>query len=132
VWYHSLNVHAPTENQINVMKYRLYKELECVFDKFSKYHMNILLDFNAKVGREDFFTPTIGNESLHEISNDNRVRVLVTVVERSKACTVFTCSEAWIVGLNPTQGMDVWCLCVYVHFSVFVLRRAESYQMSKI
>jgi hypothetical protein len=38
--------------------------------------MNILLgDFNAKVGREDVFKPTIGNDSLHEISNDNGVRV---------------------------------------------------------
>jgi hypothetical protein len=36
--------------------------------------MKILLgDFNAKVGREDIFKPTIGNESLHEISNDNEV-----------------------------------------------------------
>jgi hypothetical protein len=31
----------------------------------------------------------------------------VTVVERSKACTVFARSEAGIVGLNPTRGMDV-------------------------
>jgi endonuclease/exonuclease/phosphatase family metal-dependent hydrolase len=39
--------------------------------------MNILLgDFNAKVGREDIFKPTIGNESSHEISNDNGVRVV--------------------------------------------------------
>jgi hypothetical protein len=39
--------------------------------------MNILLgDFNAKVGREDIFKPTIGNESLYEISNDNGVRVV--------------------------------------------------------
>jgi hypothetical protein len=37
--------------------------------------MNILLDFNSKVGREDISKPTIGNESLHEISNDNGVRV---------------------------------------------------------
>jgi hypothetical protein len=30
--------------------------------------MKILLGyFNAKVGREDIFKPTIGNESLHEI-----------------------------------------------------------------
>jgi hypothetical protein len=36
--------------------------------------MKILLgDSNAKVGREDTFKPTTGNESLHEISNDNRV-----------------------------------------------------------
>jgi hypothetical protein len=31
----------------------------------------------------------------------------VTVVERSKACTVFARSEAGIAGSNPTQGMDV-------------------------
>jgi DNA repair ATPase RecN len=36
----------------------------------------ILGDFNAKVGRENMFKPTIGNESLHEISNDNVVRVV--------------------------------------------------------
>jgi hypothetical protein len=36
--------------------------------------MKILLaGFNAKVGREDIFKPTIGNESLHEISNEGRV-----------------------------------------------------------
>jgi hypothetical protein len=39
--------------------------------------MKILIgDFNAKVGREDIFKPIIGNESLHEASNDNRVRVV--------------------------------------------------------
>jgi hypothetical protein len=39
--------------------------------------MRILLgDFNAKVGRESIFKPTIGNESLHEISNDNGVRIV--------------------------------------------------------
>jgi hypothetical protein len=39
--------------------------------------MKILLgDFNAKVGRKDIVKPTIGNESLHEISNDNGVRVV--------------------------------------------------------
>jgi hypothetical protein len=39
-----------------------YEELERVFDKFPKYHMKILLgDFNAKVGMEEIFKPTIGN-----------------------------------------------------------------------
>jgi hypothetical protein len=39
--------------------------------------MKILLgDFNAKVGREDIFKPTIGNESLHKNSNDNGVRIV--------------------------------------------------------
>jgi hypothetical protein len=52
-------------------------ELEHVFAKFPKYHMKIMLrDFNAKVGREDIFKPTIWNESLHEINKDNGVRLV--------------------------------------------------------
>jgi len=39
--------------------------------------MKILLgDFNAKVGRENIFKPTIGTESLHQDSNDNGVRIV--------------------------------------------------------
>jgi hypothetical protein len=39
--------------------------------------MKIMLgDFNAKVGRENIFKPTIGNESLHQVSNDNGVRTV--------------------------------------------------------
>jgi hypothetical protein len=54
------------------VKDSFYEEFECMFDKFPKYYMTILLgDFNAKVGKEDIFKLTIGNESLHEISNDN-------------------------------------------------------------
>ncbi|PNF14992.1 hypothetical protein B7P43_G01525 [Cryptotermes secundus] len=67
--FNVMNVHAPTEDKIDDIKDRSYEELEHVFDKFPKYPMKILLgDFNAK--------PTIANESLHEISNDNGVRVV--------------------------------------------------------
>jgi len=39
--------------------------------------MKILFgDFNAKVGRENIFKPTIENESLHRGSNDNGVRTV--------------------------------------------------------
>jgi hypothetical protein len=70
-----LNVHVPIEDKIYDMKDRFYEELERVFDKFPKYHMNILFgEFKAKVGREDIFKATIGGESLHEISNDNGVK----------------------------------------------------------
>jgi hypothetical protein len=78
-WCHVivLNVHAPTEDKTDDVKGSFYEELERVFDKFAKYHMKILLeDFNAKIDREDICKPTIGNESLHEISNDNGVRVV--------------------------------------------------------
>jgi hypothetical protein len=72
-----LNVHAPTGDKIDYVKDSVYEKLERIFDKFPKYHMKILLgDFNAKVGKEDIFKPTIGNERLHEISNDNGVRVV--------------------------------------------------------
>jgi hypothetical protein len=67
-----LNVHAPTEDKTDDMKGRFYEELECVFDKYYKNHTQIVLGyFNAKVGREDMFKPTVENERIHEISNDN-------------------------------------------------------------
>jgi hypothetical protein len=78
-WCHIivLNVHAPTEDKTDDVKGSFYKELECVFDKSPKYHMQILLgNFSAKVGEKDIFKPTIENESLHEISNDNGVRLV--------------------------------------------------------
>jgi hypothetical protein len=78
-WCHSivLNVHAPTEDKTYDLEDSFYEELKRVFDKFPKYHMKILLgDFSAKVGREDIFKPTIGHESLNEISNDNGVRLV--------------------------------------------------------
>jgi hypothetical protein len=80
VWYCGiifLNVHAPAEVKINDVKDRFYEELERVFNKFPKYHIKFLLgDFNAKVGKADIFKPTIRNESLHEISDGNGVKVV--------------------------------------------------------
>jgi hypothetical protein len=59
------------------VKDSIYEELERVFDRFPKYHMQILLrDFSAKVGREDIFKYTVGNETLHEISYGNGVRLV--------------------------------------------------------
>jgi hypothetical protein len=43
--------------------------------------------------------------------------VLITVAAQSEAWTVFACSNAGIIGSNPTQGMDD---CVFV-YSVFML-----------
>jgi hypothetical protein len=72
-----LNVHAACEDKRDEETDSFYEELGRVFYQFPSYYMKILLDdFNAKVGRENIFKPTIGNESLHEISNDNGVRVL--------------------------------------------------------
>jgi hypothetical protein len=49
----------------------------CVFVQFPRCDTKISLgDFNAKVGREVILKPRIGYESLHEIGNDNGVRVV--------------------------------------------------------
>jgi exonuclease III len=72
-----LNVHDPPEDKDDNIKDSFYEELEEVFDQFPRYHIKISLgDFNAKVGREDIFNPIIGNENLHEASNDNGVKVV--------------------------------------------------------
>ena len=46
--------------------------------------MKMLLgDFNAKVGRENIFKPTNGQESLHQDSNDNGVRLVNFVTSKN-------------------------------------------------
>jgi len=72
-----VNVHAPSEGKSDESKDSIYEELEQVFDQFSKYHMKMLLgDCNPKVGRENSFKPTTGQESLHQDNNDNGVRLV--------------------------------------------------------
>ena len=74
--YIVLNTQAPSEVKSDDSKGSFYGELEQMFDYFSKYHMKIQLgDYNARVGREIIFKLTIGNESLHQDSNDNGVRI---------------------------------------------------------
>jgi hypothetical protein len=79
-----LKVHAPSEDKCDDTKDGFHEELECVLYQFLKYHMKILLRyFNAKVERDDILQPTIGNESLHEINNDNGVRVVNFATSRN-------------------------------------------------
>jgi hypothetical protein len=69
-------VHAPSEVKSDDSKDSFYEELGQVFDHFPRYVKILLGDFNAKVGGENIFKPTIGNESLHQDSNDNGVIIL--------------------------------------------------------
>jgi hypothetical protein len=72
-----LNAHARTEEKGDDSKDSFYEELGDIFYHFPKHHMKILLqDFNAKLGRDDSFKPTIGNESSHQDSNDNGIRAV--------------------------------------------------------
>jgi hypothetical protein len=72
-------MHVPTEDKSDNTKDSFYGELVHAFN-----HMKILFrDFNAKVGREYIFKPTIRNESLHEINNHNKVRVVNFATSRN-------------------------------------------------
>jgi hypothetical protein len=56
------------------------------------------------------------------------LRKPVTVDERSTACTVFARSEAGIMGSNPTKGIDVWYVYVFILclcFNVIRLRPCD-------
>ncbi|PSN38267.1 hypothetical protein C0J52_16903 [Blattella germanica] len=45
-----VNEYGPTEASDDTIKDEFYEELECVFDRLSRYHMKIVLgDFNAKI-----------------------------------------------------------------------------------
>jgi hypothetical protein len=96
-----LNVHAPTKDKIDDMKDSFYE------DKYHKYHMKIFLEnFIVKVGREDFLKPTIWNESLHEINNDNGVRIVnfATFKNLIVKSTVFPHHNIHIFTLKSRDG----------------------------
>jgi len=72
-----VNVHATSEEKSDEAKDSFYEELEQELDQFPKYHMKILLgDFYAKVGGKNIFKLKIEQESLHQDSNDNGVRLV--------------------------------------------------------
>ena len=72
-----LNVHAPSEEKSDDSKEFSWEIRASFFNHFPKYNMKILFgDFNAKVGGENIFKPTIGNDSLHQDINDIGVRIL--------------------------------------------------------
>jgi hypothetical protein len=49
----------------------------CVFEKFSKYRVaNLLGEFIAKVGKENISLQTFWCGNLHEINNDNGVKIV--------------------------------------------------------
>jgi hypothetical protein len=75
-------VYAPSEEKSGDSKGIFDEELKQSFYNFPKYHMKILLDFNAELGREDIFKPTFGNESLLQGRNDNGVSLVNFVTSK--------------------------------------------------
>jgi hypothetical protein len=70
-------VHDTCEVKSDDVKDSFYEELLLVPNQFPRYSMKILFsDFNVKVGKEDIFKSTVGNETSHETSKHNCVRVV--------------------------------------------------------
>jgi hypothetical protein len=65
-----------TQDKSDDTKNSFYEELELVFDQFHIYMKILLEEINAKVRRDNIFKLTIENETLHETSNDNGIRVV--------------------------------------------------------
>jgi hypothetical protein len=86
-------MHQMTEKVI-IEKTVFMRNLSMFFYNFSKYHLKFLLgDFNAKVGRESILKLTIGNESLHQYSNDNVIRIVHFAISKNvvvKSTKTFT------------------------------------------
>jgi hypothetical protein len=71
------------QRKVMIQKIDFYEELEQVFNHFPKYQMKIQLgDFKAKVGKENSFKPTVGNEKLHQDSNASGVRIVNFVTSK--------------------------------------------------
>jgi len=80
-------VRAPSEEKNDGSKDSFYEELEQVFYHLPRYHMQIIFgDFNEKVGREIIFKQTVGNDSLHEDSDDNDVRIVNFAISKKSSC----------------------------------------------
>jgi len=72
-----LNWYAPTEEDDDDIKSTFYDRIEQIYDHLPSHAIIIVLgDFNAKIGKEIIYRPTIGKESLHEVSNDNGLWII--------------------------------------------------------
>lgn len=79
-----INGYAPTEDKEDEVKDIFYENLDNVCDRIPTNKVKILLeDFNAKIGQEVVYRPTIGKKSLHKISNDNGTRLVNFAMTRS-------------------------------------------------
>jgi len=79
-----INIRAPTNEKTEQVKEEFYNLLEQNINQIANSDIKIILgDFNAKVGKEDIYKPTIGSESLHNETNNNGIKnYLIRIVQR--------------------------------------------------
>lgn len=103
-----ISVHAPTEEKGEEEKDSFYDTLSRMYDNLPRYDVKIILgDFNAKIGKESAYMPTIGRYSKHEISNDNGIRAIDLAIEKGMiiSSTKFPHKEIHKVTWNSPDGL---------------------------
>jgi hypothetical protein len=82
---YSKNVHAPTNEKPGEIKeviYNLLDQILCCITSSDIKIIHVLGDFNGKVGKRNLYKPTIGNESLHNETNDNGMKMIQFAVSK--------------------------------------------------
>jgi len=78
-----INVHAPTNEKTEEIKEEFYNLLEQNINQIANSDIKIILgDFNAKVGKENIYKHIIGDESLHNETNNNGIRMIQFAISK--------------------------------------------------
>lgn len=84
--YSLISIYAPTNDKPDDMKDEFYESLDKAYGECPKQDVKIVIgDANAQIGKEDFFRPVIGTESLHSVTNDNGLRLVTFAAARGMA-----------------------------------------------
>jgi len=84
-WFCStlINVHAPTNKKMERVEEEFYSLLEQNINQIVNSDIEIILgDLNAKGDKEDIYKPTIGNESLHNETNNNGIKMIQFAISK--------------------------------------------------
>jgi hypothetical protein len=72
-----INVHTPTNEKKEEIKEEFYNLLEQNVNQIARSDIKIILvNFNAEVDKESIYKPTTGNESLHNETNNNGIKMI--------------------------------------------------------
>lgn len=84
-----INVHAPIEEDVDIVKDLFYKELEKLSDKLPSHNIKLVIgNTNAKIGKERAYWTTTEKESLHEETNENGMKLIsFTIFKNMNICS---------------------------------------------
>jgi exonuclease III len=84
-WYSCtlINEHAPRNEKMEEVKEEFHNLLEQNINQIANSDIKIILgDFNAKIGEEDIYKCTIGNECLHNETNNNEIKIIQLTISK--------------------------------------------------